>query len=144
MRRLKDKFKNYLIEIAKIKTTPHEIALGFAIGTFISILPTPGLNLAIAFLIIFLYKKISKISLLGSIFFWNPFTLTPIYILSFKIGNFILGSSPVEKFKIILLNNAYNFTKRYLVGNFILAASISLITYVFIYFIAKMYKSGKD
>lgn len=44
------KIKEHFQEIIRTKPSPHAIALGFTIGTFISILPTPGLNFALGLL----------------------------------------------------------------------------------------------
>ena len=64
MKNFKEKFKKRLEEVLEIKTSPHSIAAGFAIGTFIAILPTFGLGLFIGIILLFIFKRISKISML--------------------------------------------------------------------------------
>ena len=47
------KIKNYFLNIIRLKATPHEIALGLAIGTFIEILPAFfGIDHLLALLVI--------------------------------------------------------------------------------------------
>ncbi|HLD42006.1 MAG TPA: DUF2062 domain-containing protein [archaeon] len=128
-RKYKDKGNEYLQLLLKSKTSPHSVALGFAIGTFISVLPTPGLHFVLGFLILLLVKKISKYSLFFTLLFWNALTLTPIWMMSYKIGDWIFGSEAVVRYKFELLNQAYNFSRRFLVGNVILAILISVILY---------------
>lgn len=125
MKRIKKHFK----EVIDIKTSNESIAIGFAIGTFIAILPTPGFNIFISALILLIFKRVSKISLFGALAIWNPITLIPIYTLSFKIGNTIFSSEPIIKYNIIILDQIYNFSRRFLVGNLTLAISLSIISY---------------
>ncbi|MBA3064624.1 DUF2062 domain-containing protein, partial [Candidatus Woesearchaeota archaeon] len=66
------KIKEHLSEIIRIKTSPHSIALGFAIGTFIAILPTLGFTYLIAIIVMLVYAKESKIALFGALLLWNP------------------------------------------------------------------------
>lgn len=96
--KLKNKLKHHFHEVIKIKTTPHEIALGFSVGTFIGILPTPGFGILLAVLIFLIYEKISKLSLIGALAFWNPIVMMPIYFLSYKIGDWFFGSQPIIKY----------------------------------------------
>ena len=97
LRRVKEKLKRHFHEVARSRKSSHSIALGFAVGTFISILPTPGLNLILGLLVALIYEKINKYSLVISIFFWNTLTLSPIYILSFKIGDLLFGDLPAAE-----------------------------------------------
>lgn len=129
--------KNHFKEIAKLKKSPLSIATGAAVGTFISILPTPFMNIFIGLIIILLFKKINKFSLFGSMLFWNPLTLVPIYYYSYKIGDYIFDSSPVLKIEFNLVEQVFNFSRRFLVGNIIIAIIISILTFLLIFFISK-------
>ncbi len=127
IKRLKEHFK----EVLGIKTSPHSIALGFAIGTFIAILPTLGFTYLIAIIVMLAYAKESKIALFGALLLWNPFVLFPIYTLSYRLGDFILKGSPaiyplqgIEQFR-------YS-TLKFLAGNFIIAVFFSVTSYFII------------
>jgi len=132
LKKIKEKLKHHFHEVARSRKSSHSVALGFAVGTFISILPTPGLNIILGLLAALIYEKINKYSLLISIFFWNTLTLTPIYILSFKIGDLLFGDLPAVEYGIPILNKIYNFTLRYLIGNFIMAVTVSASSYFII------------
>jgi uncharacterized protein len=127
--RIKEKLKHHFQEVIRTKTSPHSIALGFAIGSFIGLLPTPGLNIILGIIVLLLFEKINKISLFAGILIWNPLTSIPIYLLSYKIGDFLFGKSVVVMYELNIFQHIYFFARRFLIGNFILAASIALISY---------------
>ena len=129
------KIKNHLDEMTKVKRSNRSIALGFAIGTFIAVLPTPGFNILVGLLIVFLFKKVNKFSLFGAMLIWNPFILTPVYILSYKIGNIIFESTPMVEYKIHIISQIYNFSRRFLVGNIILAVILAITSSILVYLI---------
>jgi len=129
VKKYKEKLAHHFAEVLKSKTSPHSIALGFAIGTFISVLPTPGLNIIIGLLIIAILENINKLALFGAYVIWNPFVLVPIYAHSYGLGNMLLGSLPYATFNFVLWDTLYNFTIRFLLGNFIIAVFLSIASY---------------
>jgi uncharacterized protein (DUF2062 family) len=136
MLNIKRRLKHHFKEVAQVKRSPHSIALGFAVGTLISILPTPGFNILLGLLVVLIYSRINKFSLFGSMAFWNPLTLFPIYLASYKIGDLLFSSAPVIKYDVVILDHIYNYSRRYLVGNAILAVSIAFVSYVLVWLIA--------
>ena len=139
-KKFRNKFSSYFKELLKTKTSPHSIAMGFSIGTFVAILPTPGLNILLGLLIVFIFKKISKFALFGAMAIFNPLVLTPIYVFSYKIGNVIFSSEPIVRYKFILLFQIYEFSRRFLVGNLFIATSISILSYFIVKKIVKKYE----
>ncbi|MFH1849696.1 MAG: DUF2062 domain-containing protein [archaeon] len=127
--RLKGRISAYLLEVAVIKSSPHSIALGFAVGTLIGILPTPGISFITGGIVILMFKSISKISLFAALVLFNPFVNIPFDIASYKLGNYIFQNAPVHEFTIPFLNTVYRFTRRYLVGNAIIAVLMSILSY---------------
>jgi uncharacterized protein len=129
LKKYKEKIKHHFHEVIRTKKSPHSIALGFAIGTFIGILPTPGLNILFGLIIILIFEKVNKFTLFFAIFFWNTLTLAPVHYLSFKIGVLLFGSAQVVKSDFVMLDFLYTFARRYLVGNLILAVTLSIASY---------------
>jgi uncharacterized protein len=125
-----EKIKAKLHELNKTHTDPHAVALGFSIGTFISILPTPGFNILIGIFILLLYPKLNKMSIFIGLAVWNPLTAIPIYIASFKIGSFLFGNTDIVTIEFTIWEKAFHFTQRFLVGNVLLATIIALSSYV--------------
>ena len=142
-KRFSKKVKEHFREVLEIKTSTHSIALGFAIGTFISMLPTPGFNILLGFLIILIFKRINKFSLFGSLVLWNPLTLFPFYFLMYKLGNLMFSSAPVIRFNIVIMDQIYNFSRRFLIANIIIAIIMSIISYFVVRMVAEKYKKRK-
>lgn len=128
----------------KTDATPHNIALGFSIGTLIGILPTFGLGFLIGLLMIFINKSINKASLFGSMLIWNPITITPIYYLSYKIGDLTFNPEPITKFDFIILNHIYTYSLSFLFGNFAIAIIVSILSYFLVKSIVKAYRKKKE
>ncbi len=132
--------KKYLKSISSIKKSPHSIALGFAVGSFIALLPTLGFGPLIALLVLLVFTKLNKISLFGSFVVWNPLVMTSTYYLSFKIGNLFFGKLPLVDFKFSISNIIQFFSLRFLVGNIVLASLISITCYFIVKAIATNYQ----
>jgi len=138
------KLKEHFKEIAKTKTDPHYIALGFALGALLAILPTPGFSILLGLAIIVIYPKISKYALLIAMVVFNPLVNIPLYILSFKIGNMLFSSEPIIKYNIVILNTLYNFSRRFLVGNIIIASTDAVTGYFVTKKVAKVYQHRQN
>jgi len=135
----KDKIKKHLKEVIDLRTSPNEIALGFAVGTAIAILPTFGLGILIGIALIFIFPKINKISMLISFAFWNPLLLIATSALSFTIGNFLFPNLPLVKFRFEILNQIFVYTRKFLIGNLIVTAVFTIVSYFIVYYLVKSY-----
>lgn len=129
----RDNIKDYFKKIKTAEVSNHELALGFAIGTFIAILPTPGFGIFIAIFLAYLFRKINKPSILLSFVVWNPLFMSPVHFFSYKIGNLITHDELEQSAAQSLINQIMNFGKEYLFGNFILAVILSVISYFIIF-----------
>ena len=136
---LRDHYK----EVLKLQTSPHSIAFGFALGSFISILPTPGINILLGIGLIAVFPRISKISLFAGLFFWNPLFTLIIYPLSYQLGDLLFGASPVIKYNIEFWDSLYNFSRRFLVGIIVVATVLSAASYFVVRIIAEVYSRKK-
>lgn len=74
----------------RIRGNPREIALGFALGIFVGMSPTMGVQIIIAVFIAALLKW-NKISATIAVFITNPFTAPFIYGTTYLVGAKILG-----------------------------------------------------
>lgn len=74
----------------KIKGQPREIALGFALGIFIGMTPTMGIQMPIAVFFAALFKW-SKISAAFGVWITNPLTSPFIYGITYFVGAKLLG-----------------------------------------------------
>ncbi len=94
------KIKRFFIyRVLHVDDTPHRIALGLAIGIFITWTPTIGLQMVLTVLLAALMRA-NK--LVGVPFVWisNPITALPLYGFNFLVGRWVLpGSYPWKLFQ---------------------------------------------
>ena len=74
----------------KIRGSPREIALGFALGLFVGMTPTIGFQMPIAVFFAALFKW-NKISAAVAVWITNPLTAPFIYSFSYFVGAKMLG-----------------------------------------------------
>ncbi|MGD8522910.1 MAG: DUF2062 domain-containing protein [Desulfobacterales bacterium] len=90
----KDNLQNALRRVyarfVKIRGRPREIALGFALGIFIGMTPTMGIQMPIAVFFAAVLKW-SKISAAFGVWITNPFTSPFIYGITYIVGVKLLG-----------------------------------------------------
>lgn len=141
LKNLFKKIKNHIKTVLTIKENPKEIAAGFTLGTILAVLPTFGLGIFLGLGLMFIFRKISKISMFAAFGVWNAAVLIPVYSLSYLIGNLILGDMIFSSnFKFIVNEQLYIYSMKFLLGNAILAVIISISAYLLIYRIADKYQ----
>lgn len=111
------------------RSSDHEIALGFSLGTFISVLPTPGFNILLGVAAIAIYPRMNRLALFAAMAIYNPIVMIPFYWASYELGAFALATLPVVSYDIVIADQVYEFTRRYLVGNVMLATFVTALTY---------------
>ena len=70
--------------------TPHRLALGIALGLFISWTPTIGLQMVLVLLAASVFKA-KRIVGLPIVWISNPLTAVPIYYMNYAFGRFLIG-----------------------------------------------------
>jgi len=138
------KIKRFLVEITTSKVSTHNLALGFAIGTFIAILPTPGFGILISIFLVYTFKRINATSILFPFAVWNPLVLAPIYVASYKIGDLLFAAKASIGSDFSYIHKALYFFQTYLVGNFIIAIFLSVISYFVIFKVTEIFKNKKS
>ncbi len=119
-------------EIAKKEYTPHEVALGFALGVFIA-LATPGFDVLVAVVLALLLKNLNKLAVFIGVAVINPITTAFIYPFSFKLGAALTGYEPLQGANFFSLPNLLNISKPLLVGNVALGLILGVIGYFLVY-----------
>ncbi|MDQ3394824.1 MAG: DUF2062 domain-containing protein [Bacteroidota bacterium] len=140
---IKFKIKRFLVEITTSKVSPNNLAFGFALGTFIAILPTPGFGVLISIFLIYCFKRINATSILFPFAVWNPLVLAPLYVLSYKIGDILFEAKTTIGNEYSSLNEVIVFFQTYLVGNVIIAIVFSVASYFVIYKVTEIFKERK-
>lgn len=121
--------------------TPHQVASSFAIGTFICMLPTLGVGLAVFFVLSFVFRWMNKLALFASAAIFNPIVKTGVWVISLAIGFIVLGS--VEGFAIgdvPTLQDGSAIVIRLVFGSFVLAVPTAILAYVGMYRVVVLYE----
>lgn len=82
----------FVHKILHADDTPHRIALGVAVGTFVAFTPTVGFQMFIA-VAIAAALRVNKVVCIPLVWITNPVTLVPIYAVCFSLGNALLGTA---------------------------------------------------
>lgn len=78
------------IRFLKLRGSPREIALGFALGLFVAVSPTMGVQMAMAIFLAALFKW-SKLAAAIAVWVTNPLSAPFIYGLTYFIGARLMG-----------------------------------------------------
>jgi uncharacterized protein (TIGR03546 family) len=138
---VKRKFKKIIVKIFRMNNTPHEIALGTAIGVFIGILPFYGFHTLMVLIVIALIRPVNKIAVLAGTNISLPPTLPFITWTAYDIGRYILqrGYPPLcwADFKNLNFESIRYRFYPLLIGSLILGGILAVIFYFLTYFVVK-------
>lgn len=85
-------FRQMYRKLLQLDDTPHSIALGAALGMFITFPPTVGIQVLIV-LILSMVVRFNRFAAIVLIYLSNPVTIIPIYYADYVIGLFVQGES---------------------------------------------------
>ncbi len=81
--------------VLTVKDTPHALALGIAIGLWISLTPTVGIQMTLVFVLGTIFKA-NRIAGVAMTWISNPVTFLPMYYGYYLIGLWPLGQEPIS------------------------------------------------
>ncbi|AUX07928.1 hypothetical protein AArcSl_0273 [Halalkaliarchaeum desulfuricum] len=113
---------------------PHFIAVSFAIGVFMTTLPTLGTGLIVLAAIGYRYAWANNLALFAAVVVLNPVAKTGVYSMSFILGTILLGSPPGITNPEIGLTAGREILVRLLAGNAIIAVVFALVGYAFAHY----------
>lgn len=146
--RIYSTLKRFYVRLIKIRGHPREIALGFALGIFIGLTPTMGVQTVIAIFIASIFKW-NKISSAVGVWITNPVTAPVIYSVTYLIGARMMGIRTVgnigEKFTDIdylikLLQKAPEILLAMTLGGIVLGVPLAFAAYHFCYSAVTRYR----
>ncbi len=142
-----NKTKAFLKRIVLLNDTPHGIALGFAVGLFLSVVPTFGVGMVVALALAPLIRGNLVSTYLGTLVV-NPVTGAFFYSLNYLIGCKLLGMEfgagvvfPKHLFQLPEL--VESVAGPLYLGGFILALVLSLLAYAAVFKGTKIYQEEK-
>lgn len=122
-RKLKAKILEELRKSFHEEKTPHQIALSFSIGVFVTVLPTLGLGLLLFTYLARVYSWVSRLAIFSSALIFNPLIKPFFYLASINIGGLIVDgklSIPTEPESLLLY---------LLIGSLATASALAIIGY---------------
>jgi uncharacterized protein len=143
------KIKSFFLRFFTLKDTPHKIAAGFALGTFIGIVPGEGVATTLILATLFRLNRASATAGVLATNMWGTFVVLPLVTL---VGGFLFGVTSghlTQQF-----DQTYHLGLRFflskaiffdlalplIVGFIIVAGAISLTFYFVLYFLLKYRK----
>lgn len=128
-RRILAKTRREIHDALQETHTPRQVAASFALGIFITALPTVGTGVLMFFVIAYLFDNVSRIALFASVIVLNPVVKWGVYGASFWLGAEILGPVSGVSVTEISLSAGPQIVRRLLVGNLLLAVVFTVIAY---------------
>ena len=129
----------------KIRGNPREISLGFALGIFIGMTPSMGLQIPIVVFIAALVKW-NKISSVLGVWITNPVTAPFIYSLTYVTGARLLGYEKIQHFNLSitsigpLLQKAPKILIAMSVGGVALGLPLAVLAYIIAHALSRRYQ----
>ena len=100
-----------LRQILALDDTDHSKAMGVAVGMFVGMTPTVGIQMLIVLLVAALTSRLfyfNRVAALLTVYISNPLTMLPIYWFNYEIGTwFVAGEASREEFSRILEYNGF-------------------------------------
>ncbi len=96
---LNERLKRYgryiYLRIIRLRTSPHNIALGLALGVFVGALPIIPFQSVLVLALAVIFRG-NKVAAFFSTFYSNVFTLAPMYYVLFLVGKFFFPFENVQ------------------------------------------------
>ncbi len=132
--------KQIYVRFLKIRSTPHEIGLGFALGLFIGFSPSMGIQVALAIFVTSLLKW-SKIAAAIGVQVTNPITAPFIYSFTYFLGSKLIGlEKPLEiknfmsiESLLVMIQDAPRLFAAMTIGGVLVGLPLALIGYLVAY-----------
>jgi len=129
----RERFGQMLVRMRQLEGNPHHLALGMAVGIFISIMPIIPFQTLVAIALAFLVRGSKSAAALGT---WlsNPLTIPLVYYANYKLGCLLLGyQTTLERISFDsfsqLMGLGIDVTIAMLVGGVVIGAVLGVAAY---------------
>lgn len=138
--RYRDRARHELVTAFRERHTPHQVAASFAIGIFITALPSGGLGVGVILILVALWSWISKPAIFAAVAVLNPFVKPAVYVASFQVGAVLLGGRSVRSLDGSLTESAWVGIQQLLLGNVLVAIALSGLGYVIVFHLTQVHR----
>lgn len=137
--------------------TPHHIALGAAIGMFVGLTPTPGVQMLLVLAIYYVCRPVftfNRPAGLAAVYVSNPLTAVPLAWISYQVGRlFVGGDLTREEIAAVLQHDQAGWWDAvvavvvdlgwaYLIGALIVATVTGILTYPIMRYLLHLFRSS--
>jgi uncharacterized protein len=137
--------------------TPHHIALWAAIGMFVGLTPTPGIQMLLVLGIYYVCRPLftfNRPAGLAAVYVSNPLTAVPLAWLGYQVGRLFVGGDLTRDEIAAVLNHqgaswwqaiidlVVELGWAYLIGSIVVAAVGGIITYPVMRYLLHLFRSG--
>ncbi len=140
--------KYWYLRLVRIKASPHNIAIGLAMGVFAGLLPILPFQTIVAVALAFPVKG-SKIAAALGTWISNPLNWVPLYLLFYYIGAALapfdvppFDPSQIEMEQMIELG--WKFFAAMMIGGLVIAIPSTIISYFLCYKLIEMYRRKRS
>lgn len=140
--------KARFLSLWRSNQSPHEIALGVAIGVFIGISPLYGFHMIMVCLAAITVRRVNKLAIFLGVNISLPPTIPFITWAGYRTGRMMLGNAyPAlgwEEFRHFSYETFFRFFYALLVGSFALGTAVSVVVYFVMVYLLKRRKRRAD
>lgn len=136
----KEQIKQRIKDILALDSHPGHIATGFAVGVFISITPFFGAHTGMAVAAAFLFR-LNKLTTITGAWVNTPFTVVPVLMASYKLGEYLLGLPP-RPFTVSELSwqAMKPYAEALLLGSAVIGLVAALVSYALCYWLVVRFR----
>lgn len=120
--------------------TPHEIGVSYAIGLFVTAMPTGGLGIGVLFGLAYWKAWASKTAMIAAIVTLNPLVKPAVYVTSYQLGTGLFGTEQLYTLGYPRLDSALALVQFLLLGNVLLGLLLSAVSYAVVVRVATAYR----
>lgn len=115
-------------ELRTAGLTPDEVARAFAVGTAVSFLPIPAVDLLLATLLVMRWR-LNKAAVMVALALWNDAVILPLYAPGLKLGRVLASTLVHLPAEPTVWQRAAVAGLQFALGNAVLAAVVTLAAY---------------
>lgn len=131
----KAQLKQRMLAILALDSHPAHIAAGFAVGVFISITPLFGVHTPLAIAAAFIFR-LNKLTTITGAWVNTPFTVLPVLMASYRLGEFVLGQEPrAVSFSSLEWHHLKEYAAALFIGSSIIGLVAALVSYALCYWL---------
>lgn len=152
--------RQWVRAILRLHDTPHSIALGTAVGVFVGLTPTFGIQMLLVLAIAFLARpffRFNRFAALVAVYISNPFTMVPVYWFNYQVGT-VFTHTKITWTEFVRLFHYSGYTEWWstitnvfhtlgtplILGSFLVATFLSLPTYPLMFRLSERVQTRRE